>query len=61
MLNYNPMKNIKIFGLVSSLVLLASCQEEFLETYPTASLSQEQVSAAVAVNPDAAKGTLLGI
>lgn len=55
------MKNIKLLSLLGIAALTVSCEKEFLETYPTATLSQEQVSEAVAVNPDAAAGTLLGI
>ena len=55
------MKKFKILSLIGIAILAVSCEEDFLETYPTASLSQEQVSEAVAVNPDAAAGTLLGI
>ena len=53
---------IKNLIYISSIFFLAvSCDEDFLETYPTASLSQEQVGEALAVNPAAAEGTLFGI
>ena len=53
---------IKNLIYISSIFFLAvSCEEDFLETYPTASLSQEQVGEALAVNPAAAEGTLFGI
>ena len=52
-------KNLILFH--RSFFLAVSCEEDFLETYPTASLSQEQVGEALAVNPAAAEGTLFGI
>ena len=58
------MSIMKIKNLIYSLsifLIAVSCQEDFLETYPTASLSQEQVGEALAVNPAAAEGTLFGI
>lgn len=55
------MKTLKKIALVGILISFISCEKEFLETFPTASLSQEQVSAAAEVNPDVSKATLLGI
>lgn len=58
------MSIMKIKNLIYTLsifLLAVSCEEDFLETYPTASLSQEQVGEALAVNPAAAEGTLFGI
>ena len=55
------MKLNKLIYVLSILFITISCDEEFLETYPTDSLSQEQVGEALAVNPAAAEGTLFGI
>ena len=55
------MKLNKLIYVLSILFITVSCDEEFLETYPTDSLSQEQVGEALAVNPAAAEGTLFGI
>ncbi len=55
------MKTIKKLALAGVLVSLISCEKDFLETFPTASLSQEQVTEAAQVNPDVSKATLLGI
>ena len=55
------MKIKKLIYILSIFLFSVSCQEDFLETYPTASLSQEQVGEALAVNPAAAEGTLFGI
>ena len=55
------MKTNKLILLLTALVTVYACDKEFLETNPTAELSAEQVGEAVAVNPAAAKGTLLGI
>ena len=55
------MKINKLIYVLSILFITVSCSEDFLETYPTDSLSQEQVGAALAVNPAAAEGTLFGI
>lgn len=55
------MKTFKKIALAGILVSFMSCEKEFLETFPTASLSQEQVSEAAEVNPDVSKATLLGI
>ena len=55
------MKNFKILAFASLALILISCDKDYLETFPTAVLSQEQVSEAVAINPAAAKGTLIGI
>lgn len=55
------MKMIRKFIYVGVLLSFVSCSEEFLEVEPTEVLSAEQVGAASEVNPDVAKGTLLGI
>tara|TARA_B100000767_G_C19778131_1_gene543954 strand:+ start:4026 stop:5552 length:1527 start_codon:yes stop_codon:yes gene_type:complete len=55
------MKNFKILAFASLSLIFISCDDDYLETFPTEVLSQEQVSEAVAINPDAAKGTLIGI
>lgn len=55
------MKKIRKFIYVGVLLSFVSCSEEFLEVYPTNVLSAEQVGEASEVNPDVAKGTLLGI
>ena len=55
------MKTIKKIALAGVLVSLISCEKDFLETFPTQELSQEQVTEAAQVNPDVSKATLLGI
>lgn len=55
------MKMIRKFIYVGVMLLFVSCSEEFLEVYPTEVLSAEQVSEAAEINPNVAKGTLLGI
>ena len=55
------MKLNKLIYILSIVLFTVSCEKDFLETYPTASLSQEQVGEALAVNDAAAEGTLLGI
>jgi starch-binding outer membrane protein, SusD/RagB family len=55
------MKMIRKFIYVGVMLFFASCSEDFLEVYPTEVLSAEQVSKAGEVNPNVAKGTLLGI
>ena len=55
------MKMIRKFIYVGVMLLFVSCSEEFLEVYPTEELSAEQVSEAAEINPNVAKGTLLGI
>ena len=51
----------KIIYFGGALLLLASCSEDYLEVYPTETLSAEQVSEAAEINPDVSAGTLLGI
>jgi len=55
------MKLFKNLAFAAVAVTVLSCEKDFLETFPTTELSQEQVAEAVAINPDAAAGTLLGI
>jgi hypothetical protein len=55
------MKKIKIIALAGVFVSLIACEKDFLETFPTEVLSQEQVNEAAQVNPSVGKGTLLGI
>lgn len=55
------MKLLKSFFIFSLIISFTSCDDDFLETYPTEQLSQEQVSKAIALNPAAAEGTLFGI
>lgn len=52
------LRKIMYVGVVLSFI---SCSEDFLEVYPTEVLSAEQVSEAGEINPNVAKGTLLGI
>lgn len=46
---------------VGVILSFTSCSKDFLEVYPTETLSAEQVSEAAEINPDVSKGTLLGI
>ena len=55
------MKNLKNILCVVAVLALGSCSEDFLEVKPTEFLSAEQVAEAATVNPDVAKGTLIGI
>ena len=55
------MKTIIKIAYAGVFLTIMSCSKDFLETEPTATLSQEQVTEAAAINPDVAKGTLLGI
>ncbi|MDP5231580.1 MAG: RagB/SusD family nutrient uptake outer membrane protein [Cellulophaga sp.] len=55
------MKLYKKIAYAGVLLSFISCSEDFLVTEPTATLSQETVSEASAINPAVAKGTLLGI
>lgn len=55
------MKMIRKIIYVGVFLSLISCSEDFLEVYPTEVLSAEQVGEASEINPDVAKGTLLGI
>lgn len=55
------MKRIRKIIYVGVLLSFASCSEEFLEVQPTQVLTAEQVGEASKINPDVAKGTLLGI
>ncbi|MDB4187081.1 RagB/SusD family nutrient uptake outer membrane protein [Flavobacteriaceae bacterium] len=55
------MKLFKNLAFAAVAISVLSCEKDFLETFPTAELSQEQVAEAVAINPGAAEGTLLGI
>jgi hypothetical protein len=51
---------IKILALIFTTTFM-SCSENFLETEPTASLTDAAVAEAAATNPNVAKGTLLGV
>ncbi|MDO6491960.1 MULTISPECIES: RagB/SusD family nutrient uptake outer membrane protein [unclassified Cellulophaga] len=51
----------KIIYAAGALLFMSSCSEDFLEVFPTETLSQEQVSEASKINPDVSKATLLGI
>ena len=55
------MKTLKKIALAGVFVSLIACEKDFLETFPTNVLSQEQVNEAAEVNPSVGKGTLLGI
>jgi hypothetical protein len=55
------MKTFKKIALAGVFVSLIACEKDFLETFPTNVLSQEQVTEAAQVNPDVSKATLLGI
>jgi len=55
------MKTFKKIALAGVFVSLIACEKDFLETFPTNVLSQEQVNEAAQVNPDVSKATLLGI
>ena len=57
------MKNNKLFlSLVTSLLFVTvGCDKEFLETEPTAFITQEQLAAASVNNPDLIRGTVSGI
>lgn len=57
------MKNNKLFlSLVTSLLFVTvGCNDEFLETEPTAFITQEQLAAASVNNPDLIRGTVSGI
>jgi hypothetical protein len=55
------MKTIKKIAYVGVLLSFISCSEDFVEVFPTSTLSQEQVTEAATVNPAVAKATLLGI
>ena len=55
------MKTFKKIALAGVFVSLIACEKDFLETFPTNVLSQEQVNEAAEVNPSVGKGTLLGI
>ena len=57
------MKNNKLFlSLVASLLFVTvGCDKEFLETEPTAFITQEQLAAASVNNPDLIRGTVSGI
>ena len=55
------MKTFKKIALAGVLLSFISCEKDFLETFPTQTLSQEQVTEAAQFNPDVSKATLLGI
>lgn len=55
------MKMLRKIIYVGVFLSFVSCSEDFLEVYPTEVLSAEQVSEAAEINPNVAKGTLLGI
>jgi hypothetical protein len=57
------MKKNRIFKSLFAALLLVTvgCNDEFLETEPTAFITQEQLSAASANNPDLLRGTISGI
>ncbi|WP_397447323.1 RagB/SusD family nutrient uptake outer membrane protein [Polaribacter sp. R77954] len=47
-----------LFALIAA---FTSCSDDFLETVPTATITDVAVAEAAEINPDVAKGTLLGI
>jgi hypothetical protein len=55
------MKTFRKIIYVGVLLFFISCSKDFLEVYPSESLSAEQVAEAAEINPDVSKGTLLGI
>lgn len=55
------MKTLRKIIYVGVLLAFVSCSKNFLEVYPSESLSAEQVAEAAEINPDVSKGTLLGI
>ncbi len=55
------MKMFRKIIYTGALLSLMSCSDDYLELSPTESLSAETVGAAAEVNPDVARGTLLGI
>lgn len=55
------MKMLRKIIYVGVFLSFVSCSEDFLEVYPTEVLSAQQVSEAAEINPNVAKGTLLGI
>ena len=57
------MKKNRIFkSLFASLLFVTvGCNDEFLETEPTAFITQEQLAAASVNNPDLLRGTISGI
>jgi hypothetical protein len=55
------MKTFKKIALAGVLLSFFSCEKDFLETFPTDVLSQEQVTEAAKSNPSVSKATLLGI
>jgi hypothetical protein len=55
------MKTIKKIAYAVVLLSFMSCSKDFLETFPTDTLSQEQVTEAATINPAVGKATLLGI
>lgn len=55
------MKTFRKIICTAVLLSFVSCSENFLEVFPTETLSAEQVSEAAEINPAVSKGTLLGI
>ena len=55
------MKNIFKLTALLTATLLVSCQEEFLETFPTEQISSEQISEASRLNPGLQSASVAGI
>jgi hypothetical protein len=56
------MKNRIFKSLFAALLLVTvGCNDEFLETEPTAFITQEQLAAASVNNPDLLRGTISGL
>ena len=55
------MKNIFKLTVLLSATLLVSCQEDFLETFPTEQISSEQISEASRLNPGLQSASVAGI
>ena len=55
------MKNIFKLTALLTATLLVSCQEEFLETFPTEQISSEQISEASQLNPGLQSASVAGI
>jgi hypothetical protein len=55
------MKTLRKIALMGVVLIMASCEEEFLDAQPTATLSAETVAEAAELNPLVGPATLLGI